>query len=420
VEDLLGGDFYVDVNQFAERDFAVSADATQNDLNNPNRILFVGDRFGYNYDINIQRAAAWGQMQMKFSKWDVFLATELSNTSFFRFGNVRSGLYPQNSFGKSKTHSFTNYSFKAGVTHKIDGRNYVFVNATNLTRAPFFENAFIAPRTRDFVQDNLTSEEVRSIEGGYVMNAPRVKLRAMGYYTQFSNQLNVLTFYHDEYRNFVNYAISNIGRVHSGIELGVEAKIYKGFSMNAAASIGDYYYNTRQNVTVTVDNTNQEVLKNGTVYSKNFFVPTTQQAFTLGLDYRSPKYWFVNLNCNLFSKMYLDFNPLRRTESGVGGIEPGTDLYNSIINQTKLPEQVTVDFFAGYSWKMDRRFPSLKKATFLVFNVGINNLLNNTNVVSGGFEQLRFDFAEKNVNKFQNRLFYAFGTNFFASMGLRF
>jgi hypothetical protein len=57
-----------------------------------------------------------------------------------------------------------------------------------MSRAPFFENAFIAPRTRDFVQDNLKSEEIGSVEGGYVMNAPKLKIRDNGYYTIIKNQ----------------------------------------------------------------------------------------------------------------------------------------------------------------------------------------------------------------------------------------
>jgi hypothetical protein len=149
-------------------------------------------------------------------------------------------------------------------------------------------------------------------------------------------------------------------------------------------------------------------------------VPTPQNAFTLGLDYRSPKFWFVNLNVNYFDKMYLDFNPVRRSESAINGVEQGSPLWNDIINQTQLPSQYTVDLFAGYSWLMSKKFKSLQKRTFMVFNLGINNLLNNQNVVSGGFEQLRFDFEEKNVNKFPDRRFFAYGINFFTSVALRF
>jgi hypothetical protein len=69
---------------------------------------------------------------------------------------------------------------------------------------------------------------------------------------------------------------------------------------------------------------------------------------------------------------------------------------------------------------MNKRFSGLKKKTYLVFNMGINNILNNENIVTGGFEQLRFDFANKNTQKFPDRRFYAFGLNYFTSVGLRF
>jgi hypothetical protein len=50
----------------------------------------------------------------------------------------------------------------------------------------------------------------------------------------------------------------------------------------------------------------------------------------------------------------------------------------------------------------------------------VNNILNNQEVVSGGFEQLRFDFTGKDTERFPPRRFYAYGINFFASIGLRF
>jgi hypothetical protein len=420
VNDLLGGEFYADVNQFAERDFPTNPDAGQNDMNRPNRILYKGDKFGYDYDINIKKGSAWLQGVFKFRKVDLFIATENSFTNFFRKGNVRPGLFKDNSFGKSTTHSFFNSSIKGGITYKIDGRNYIFANGSYASRAPFFENAYLAPRTRDFVQDNLKSEEIGSIEAGYVLNAPKLKIRATGYYTQFKNQLNVLTFYNDEFRNFVNYAISNIGKIHTGVEFGAEAKLYKGLSVNAAAAVGKYYYNTRQLATVTADNSSDLLSENDVVYSKNFFVPTPQNAYTIGLDYRSPQFWFINVNFNFFDKMYLDFNPVRRTEAASSGVEVGSELWHDIIDQKQLDNQYTLDAFAGYSWMMNRKFKSMKKRTYLVFNLGVNNILDNRNIVSGGFEQLRFDFAEKNTNKFQDRKFYAYGTNFFASVGVRF
>jgi len=100
VEDLLGGDFYLNLNQFAERDFGVGSGVNQFDVDRPNRILQVGDRFGYDYNLNISRAASWAQGVFKFNKLDFFLAGNIYATSFHREGNVRNGIFPNSHLEK--------------------------------------------------------------------------------------------------------------------------------------------------------------------------------------------------------------------------------------------------------------------------------------------------------------------------------
>ncbi len=421
VDDLLGGAFYVDINQFALRDFGNDPNAAQNDVNNPNRILKEGDKFGYNYNINIQKAAAWAQAAVKFKKLNFFVAVEHSYTQFWREGKVKAGLYPNNSFGVSKKQNFYNYFFKSGVSYKLTSGNYFFVNGSYVTNAPFFENAYLSPRTRDNIQANLQSEQILSGEAGYVLNSPTVRFRVTGYYTQFRHQIDVISAYSDIYRTFVNYALSNIGKTHAGIETGVDVKIYKGFSINAAASFGRYYYDTRQNVTVTSDNNAAALPTNDpTIYSKNFRVATPQEAYTIGLNYRSPNYWFVNLNFNYFDQMWLGYDPLRRTSAAVDGVTPDSKDWHKIIDQTQLDAQYTLDAFAGFSWLMNKRFKSLKKRTIFTFSLGVNNILDNQKMVTGGYEQLRLDPYRLNLDKFPPKLFYAYGLNFSANLGLRF
>ncbi|MFM2138816.1 MAG: hypothetical protein RJA57_1123 [Bacteroidota bacterium] len=420
VNDLLGGEFYVDLNQFAERDFPLNPNANQNDLNRPNRILKAGDRFGYDYDMHISKIAAWGQGVFKFSKVDFFLAGEFSQTEFWREGKVRSGLFPNNSFGKSTVNRFTNFAVKGGITYKLDGRNYFYLNGSYLTRAPFFENIYIAPRTRDFQQENPLSTTITTVEGGYILNGPNLKVRLSGYYTTMEDDYNVMTFYHDDYRNFVNYALSNIDRLHFGGELGFEAKVAPGLSINGAAATGRYYFNSRQNAIITLDNSASE-LGRETIFNQNYRIPSSpQEAYSLGINYRSPKFWYVSLTGNSFDQTWLDYNPIRRTQAAVEGLEPGSDLWKSILGQTRWQPQYTLDFFGGYSWKLPRSMEINGKSTFLVLNLGVNNILNNQDIITGGFEQLRFDFENRDVNKFPPRVFYGFGINFFASATLRF
>lgn len=419
VNDLLGGEFYVDINQFAERDFPTDPNASQNDVNRPNRILKQDDKFGYDYNINISIASLWNQVVLKFNRIDLFVAGEVSYTQFYRKGNVRNGLFPSNSFGQSTRYTFTNYGVKAGVTYKLNGRNYLYINGAYITKAPFAENVYLSPRTRDAVQTNLISEKLSSLEGGYILNSPKLKLRATGYYTKIDNQMNVISFYHDDFKNLVNYALSNIDKLHYGGEFGAEVKIAPSLTLNAVAAIGRYYYNSRQQAVITLDN-NATELEKEQIYAQNFRVSSTpQEAYSIGFNYRSPDFWFVSITGNYFRQMWLEFNPIRRTYKAVEGLEPKSEEWNAIIHQTAWKPQFTLDFFAGYSLKLPKSL-GLKKPTFLALNTGINNLLNNQNMITGGFEQLRFDFENKNSNKFPPKVYYGYGLNYFISIAIRF
>ncbi len=425
VDDLLGGDFYVNLNQFAERDYPTDNSANQNDLDHPNRILYEGDKFGYDYNINISKAAAWAQAVFKFSKVDFFIAGQASYTQFFREGNVRNGLFPNNSLGKGIVNDFKNYAGKGGVTYKLNGRNYFFVNGAYLTRAPYFENIYVSPRTRNDQQDDIKSETIYSAEGGYVMNAPKLKIRISGYYTHFADGMDVMSFYHDSYQNFVNYSLSGIDRLHFGGEFGIEAKVTPSITVNAAAAVGRYYYDSRQKAIITVDN-NASVLGEQIIYAKDFRVPSTpENAYSLGINYRSPKFWFVSLTGNYFDQAWLSFNPLRRTYDALQFTSHNSDAYHEIFDQTKFDAQYTLDFFGGYSWKLPKHFEVNHKPTYLVFNLGVNNILDNKDIITGGYEQLRYDAQTSasdpvTVGKFPPKLYYAYGLNYFASLTLRF
>jgi hypothetical protein len=61
-----------------------------------------------------------------------------------------------------------------------------------------------------------------------------------------------------------------------------------------------------------------------------------------------------------------------------------------------------------------------KKNVFLVLSAGISNLLDNQNIITGGYEQLRFDFKEREINKFPNKYYYSYGLNYSLSAALRF
>ncbi|MBS1747176.1 MAG: Plug domain-containing protein [Bacteroidetes bacterium] len=423
VADLLGGSFWVDINQFALRDFPYDNNAYQNDLNHPNRIVTKSEKYGYNYNIISTKATVWSQFVFRFSHLDLFIAAEGSQTIFRRQGNLKNGLFPDNSYGKSPANLFYNYAVKGGITYKINGRNYLYISGAVLTNPPYYDDAYISPRTRDILQDSLISENTQALEGGYILNAPKIKIHLVGYYTQMKHGFNVLTFYHDEYQAFVNYAISNINKLYFGCELGFDVNVARNINLSGAAAIGRYYYNSRQKAVTSVDNT-AFILNKETVYSNNYRIPSTpQEAYSFSFSYRSPKYWFISLTGNYFTEMWLDFNPMRRTAIATENLDADSKIFNDVVAQQKLPSQYTIDIFTGYSWKIPHTYIGSghhKKAVYLYIYAGLNNLLNNKEIISGGYEQLRFDYSTSDINKFPPKYYYAIGMNYFASIALRF
>lgn len=419
VDDLLGADFYVDVNQFAERDFPDSFSVAQNDINRPNRILHEGDKYGYDYFIINHKAAAWAQSVFKFNHVDFFIAGDFSASAFWRNGKTRYGLQPNNSEGKSDVKIFPNGGVKAGVTYKVNGSNYLYLNGGFESRAPNSRDAFVSARTQNGIVANLKSENIYSGELGYIYRTANVKLKADMFFTQFNNETQLRRFYHDDFRTFVNYSLTGVDTRHWGAELGLDAKIWRGFSVNAAASFGRYTYTSRPTATITYDNdpTRNTVEK---IYAKNFNVGGTPQlATTVGINYRAPQFWFAGVNFNYFDWMWVSVNPARRTESAVDLAEPNSVAYNNIINQERLKGQFTMNISLGYSWLLNNNFHNLKKRYFLVFNAQITNVTNNKNLVTSSYEQLRFDYNEKNVNKFPNKYYYGYGTSYFVSVAFR-
>jgi hypothetical protein len=417
VKDLLGGEFYVDYDKFAEQDLQDNPDAIQNDLNRPNRILKEGDRFGHDFDANIRKYGAWVQLNQTTRKWDISIGGEGSQSRFWRTGHMRNGRFPDNSFGDSEKFSFTNYTVKGGVTYKFSGRTYLYARAMVGTRAPFFRNAFVSPRTRNQAVNGLENENIRSGEVGVNFSAPYIKARLVGFYGTFENQVLARSFFHDDERSFVNFSMTGIDKRHMGIEASAEWTVTPGFAIQGVASIGEYIYTSRPEATVTQDN-NAAVLQDGlTVYAKNFYVSgTPQDAYSLGLSYRSKNYWALYLNANYFSNVWIDFNPVRRTANAVDLVQEDSDMWRGIIDQEKARDAFTLNL----SFYKSIPVYWFKERSFLAINLSMNNAFDNQDFVTGGYEQLRFDFEGKDVNRFPNRYFYFPGISYFVNLSLRF
>ena len=430
VLDLLGGNGYSDINNFADSEAQM-----QNDLLNPNRTVGVGDKFRYNFNLSSALINAFAQGQFKYNKVDFYAAVNVSQITNQREGLYQNGRFENSSLGKSEKLNFTNYGAKAGATYKINGRNLIDANIAYLTQAPTIRNSFSNSRENNNIVDNLQSEKVFSTDVSYIIRSPIIRARFTGYFTSIKDATEISFYFADgvggDNTAFVQEILSRIEKKQLGLELGLEAQVTSTIKLKGAAAIGRFTYANNPDLYLTSDVTNKGIFdENGrsgnyTSNLKNYKIAAgPHTAYSVGFEYRDPNYWWIGTTLNFFSNTFVDIAPLTRSSNfytaadGLTFTDYDVGVASQLLQQEKFDSYKVVNFVGGKSWKIDGYYIS-------VFAT-VNNLLN-TEYKSGGFEQgrnanyneLRADKAlEKPV--FGNKYWYGRGATYFANANISF
>ncbi len=463
LDDLLGGDYYVNIDQFAERDYASSVTMYQNDLdyylkNGKAQTLKQGDKYGYDYYANVRRAEAW--VSGKFSKFglDVALAGRIGYTKYWREGLLRKGLFPGldangqpmtyegkvittydpitgdaiTSLGKSEVKDFLTGAAKLNVSYVIPGGHRVYANAAFIADAPNFNQAFISPRTRNSIVPNLKTNKTLTADLNYAYSNSGYDVRVTGYYTAIKDQSKVMSFYDDAQNSFTNFAMSGIDQRHIGLELGFKVPLpVPNLALQGVVSYGQFVYTSNPKMYQTYDNSaaivedtygvtipywkSHPTADGKTV--KHYVSGTPQLATSLGLSWNK-NYWFVDADVDYFDFAYLDMNPLYRTDMATSGpdktVTPTEIEYMAA--QEKFKGAVLVNASVGKSWYIKRNYQ-------LGFSLQVKNILNTTNLRTGGYEQTRLvdnTVSKERYYRFDSKYFYMSGINYMLNIYFRF
>jgi hypothetical protein len=419
IKDLLGGKYWLDIDQYSERDFPDNAEMAQNDLDNPNRKVLKGDRFGYDYDILTFKGQLWDQWVLNLPKWELFASVKGEYFQFQRDGKMRNGRAPENSYGKGKTYRYVTYGAKAGITFKLDGRNSFTGHAFYGTEAPRPYDAYISSRIKDDVIE-LKVEKVFAADLSYAMNYRNFKGIVTAFFTDQRDNTERTAFYDDQYSTFCNFALTGVHKQYKGVEVGLSYKLSPSLTVSGAANIARYQYKNRPTGTRSYENGVQEDVTQ-TVYLKNFYVAgTPQECYSLAFNWAGPKQWFVELNGAWMNRSYVSISPVRHvvmpdlytfadSEAELG------QMIKDITQQEKLNEALVINASIGHVIYINRT------ASFNI-NLNLNNILDNRNIQTGGYQQGRIDTKDytNTSTKFPNKYYYAQGFKMFLNLGLRF
>lgn len=462
LNDLLGGDYYVNIDQFAEREYASVPTMLQNDLdyflaNGEPQKIYEGDKYGYDYYAQIRKYEGWLGARFTLGSLVANVGGRLGYTAFWRDGLMRKGLFPGltstgaqityngqsittydhngqpiTSYGKSKVQDFTTYAAKGSLSYFFRGGHRVYANVGYFVDPPTFNQTFVSPRTRNTIVPEVSTVKTFTSDVNYQFSSGGYNVRLSGFFTKIDDQSKVMSFYDDSQNTFTNFAMSGIDERHIGIELGFKVPTpVDNLSLQGVLSLGQYIYTSNPKMYQTYDNSASIVddtwgvtipywKSHPTVSGKtqkHYVAGTPQVAGSIGVNWNK-NYWFVNVDMDYFANSYLDMNPLYRTDmatAGGDGIVSAEEV-DYMASQEKFDPVGLVNLSVGKSWYIKRKYQ-------VGFSLNVKNLLNKKDVRTGGYEQTRL--VDNTVNKdryyrFDSKYFYMAGINYMLNVYFRF
>lgn len=426
INDLLGADFYEDIDPFSDTLNDVTGDVQKGE----------DAIFNYNYRVHAAQFDGFGQFRYTHTKWNAFFAGNYATTNYRREGFFKNERFPDSSLGESDNVKFADYGIKSGFTYNLTGRHGVTLEGAYLTRPPVLQNAFINPRENNRIVPDMKSETVSTVDLSYYLRLPKLTGRLTGFYTRFQNTTDINFFFVDTGvgSDFVQEVLTDLDKLHMGTELGLEYQVSSSVKLTGVAAVGKYLYASYPNLTINFDTAGREEdlinldgnIDLGTANIKDYRLSQgPQQAFAVGIEYRDPKYWWVSMTANYLADNYAGISAITRTQSFYLDPETGQDFpdataenVNKLLAQKPLDDFYLLNLVGGKSW--------LKNGKYISIFASFNNLFD-AFFRTGGYEQSRNgnygQLKQDNLSgtpSFAPKYWYGYGRTYFLNLAYSF
>ncbi len=427
MEDMLGATTFHNINTYALGKYAAGSNQVQYDLNsmgpnNTGRLVYEGDIFGYNYNLFVNKGNVWSNYTLNAGRLHWMIAGRLGAVSMRREGHMRNGFFTENSYGKGGTARFGEGGAKTSLSINAGNGHTFMLGVGYQWNAPKASTAFASPEmNNDFVL-NLKDEHVFSSEVGYQYSGSWLHANLNAYYSRLDHVTEWQNFYFDDINSFSYVSMTGIQKEYYGVELGLKFKLSSAFDINAVGTLSQAknINNARARYLISTEGTYTDE----TVYNKDMHeAGTPLTALSLGVSYHQGG-WFVDLNGNYYDRIYLSYSPCFRYESSLkkrqniyGDVyDNDGNLRKSAVQQSQGKGGFMLDASIGHLIR-------LKKGQISV-NLSVTNVLNNRDIVTGGYEQSRSDYSNDKVRAYQfsknPKKFYAFGPNGLLNIAYKF
>ncbi|PSR05558.1 MAG: hypothetical protein BRD50_00585 [Bacteroidetes bacterium SW_11_45_7] len=403
VEDLLGGDYYID----------------RNNKNQKGPVKEESDKISYHNDSRVRWGGLFGQLEYSTPLWSTFLNVSgvyngYKRIDYFRKKDlVLEDTVMEEAVGYNDTinHQGKRYhnkssetrpaetewkwipgfTIKAGANYNINEHHNVFANIGYLSRTPRFRN--VISFENNFYR-NIKNEMIKAVEMGYSIHHSNFKVDLNGYATRWENKPGPGASVRIDGERF-RYNINGMDARHLGAELKTAYQPIQGLNIQGIFSYGDWTWQSKDTVRLYDDDQNQVATR--TFDAKGVHVGDAAQTQIGGsVRWEIIDNLYAKGRITHFARHYADFDPL-----SLKGENAGKESW-------KIPPYQLVHFYAGYDF-------TLKDFQF-TFRAALINALNTTYIAGARNNDPYIENSSSNFDASSAGVFFGQGRRFNLSL----
>lgn len=422
MEDLLGGDYVVDIDYFLVDDESFSNNL-QNDLRHPNRRIGEGDRYGYDYALVRSSVSVSGGVEWRSDRLRFDCDLSVGSVRIHRHGYFEKELFAgSKSFGRSRVVRFTPYAVRASVGYLFTPKHSLELSAAVHSQAPEAEELFLQSRYNNRVIDNPASRTEMSAELHYRLQAKAFELDATLFAALSDGDVRVAHYYDDLSATYSDMVVSEMSQMRFGVEVVGTARFARHWSASLAAVAGYYGYAKDARVSLYADSDNRLLCDRAVAHLGGVLTGNAPLvALSADVAYTN-RGWGVRLTANYAGLRYVEAEPMRRTDRVSRQGSVSEEIFRRFTVQERLPDAVTADVSAWKSFRLPSKAGDGSKR--LVVSLSVRNLLGSKNIIHSGRESLRIYrrsiAGEYLCEPFPTRYTYAYPRTYYLGLTYRF
>ena len=296
VTDLLGGDYYL----------------SNDDANNPNMAIGVGDKFSYNNDGEVGWQGLFTQLEYNTDKVSAFVAISGSNTSYRRIDYFN--YLDSDALQTTDKYNFGGYSLKGGLNYRINDAHNIFVNVGYFEKAAFFDAVFLQ-FDNEHINADAENEKIFSAEIGYGLRTEKLAVNFNIYRTEWNDRSLTRSFQNPD-GTFSAANILGVNALHQGIELDFEYRASEKVRFTGMVSLGDWQW-ANDLTDVQIFDEEQNLIQTIDLYLEGLKVSgAAQTTAALGIDWEIFEKTHITADYNYFDNLYAAYDPDNRGTQG--------------------------------------------------------------------------------------------------------